>query len=86
MDERISLIKEAIEYKIALEIDYLKPNDEKSRRMIMPHEIGEMEYQGKTYLGVRAFCLRRGENRTFRVDRILDIKRVDLDSSRIGSD
>jgi len=35
-----------------------------------------MEYRGKNYLGMRAFCLKRNEERTFRVDRILDIKEV----------
>jgi ATP-dependent DNA helicase PIF1 len=75
LEDKIGLIKRAIKDKAALEITYLKPNDEKSRRAIMPYEIGEMEYLGKTYMGVRAFCLMRGEDRTFRVDRILEIKR-----------
>jgi predicted DNA-binding transcriptional regulator YafY len=36
--------------------------------------VGEMEYQSKNYLGVRAFCMTRNEERTFRVDRILEIR------------
>jgi ATP-dependent DNA helicase PIF1 len=32
-----------------------------------------MTYQGKSYLGMRAFCLIRNAERTFRVDRILEI-------------
>jgi predicted DNA-binding transcriptional regulator YafY len=53
---------------------YLKPNDERSFRTIMPIHVGAMEYQGKRYVGVRAFCLTRHEERTFRVDRILEMR------------
>jgi predicted DNA-binding transcriptional regulator YafY len=70
------VIKKAIKNKAALEILYLKPNDEKSRRIIKPEMVGEMEYLGKNYLGVRAFCLKRNEERVFRIDRILEIKEV----------
>ena len=73
-DDKVGLIRKAIKDKAALGIVYLKPNDEKSRRVIMPQAMGEMEYQGKTYLGLRAFCLLRREDRTFRIDRILEIK------------
>ena len=55
---------------------YLKPNDEKSTRVVRPEEVGEMEYRGKKYLGMRAFCLKRREERVFRIDRILEIEKV----------
>ena len=71
---KVEAIKQAIENGAMLEITYLKPNDEKSRRIIKPETVGEMEYQGKNYLGVRAFCMKRNEERVFRVDRILEIK------------
>jgi ATP-dependent exoDNAse (exonuclease V) alpha subunit len=74
MDDKILTIKRAIENNAVLEIVYLRPNDEKSRRVIKPEMVGEMEYHGKSYLGVRAFCLKRNEERVFRVDRILDIR------------
>ena len=74
--EKTAVIKRAIQNKTGLQITYLKPNDEKSKRVILPKTIGEMEYQGKTYLGIRAFCLSRGEDRTFRVDRILEMKEI----------
>jgi len=74
VDDKVEMIKRAIERKALLEITYLKPNDEKSRRIIRPEVVGEMEYQGKSYLGVRAFCMKRNEERVFRVDRILEIK------------
>jgi ATP-dependent DNA helicase PIF1 len=74
LDKKVEIIKKAIENKTLLQIVYLKPDDEKSRRTIRPYTIGQMEYGGKTYLGVRAFCLTRKEERTFRVDRILEIE------------
>jgi predicted DNA-binding transcriptional regulator YafY len=33
-----------------------------------------MEYHGKKYFGMRAFCLKRNDDRVFRIDRILEIK------------
>ena len=72
--DKIEIIKNAIKNKAALRIVYLKPNDEKTKRVIRPETVGEMEYNNKKYLGVRAFCLKRNEERTFRVDRILEIE------------
>ena len=74
VDDKVQVIKRAIENRALLEITYLKPNDEKSIRVIRPEMVGDMEYQGKSYLGVRAFCLKRNEERVFRVDRILEIR------------
>jgi hypothetical protein len=68
------MIEDAIEEKRPLEIAYLKSNDEKSRRRIQPLEIGKMEYQGRDFMGVRAFCHFRGQERVFRLDRILDMR------------
>ena len=73
-DGKIEMIRKAIENRTALEMVYLKPNDEKSTRVVIPQTIGEMEYHGKKYLGMRAFCTKRNDDRTFRIDRILDIK------------
>ena len=70
------MIRRAIRSKAALQIVYLKPNDEKTRRVIKPETVGEMEYRGKTYLGVQAFCMKRNEERVFRIDRILEINEV----------
>jgi ATP-dependent DNA helicase PIF1 len=74
-EDKLSLIQDAIEDGAKLKIAYLKPNDEKSRRVIIPREVGEMEYNGRKYTGVRAYCLTRREDRTFRLDRILEIER-----------
>jgi ATP-dependent exoDNAse (exonuclease V) alpha subunit len=74
VDDKIKIIRKAIENKGLLEIVYLKPSDEKTTRIIKPEAVGEMEYQGKKYLGLQAFCLKRNEDRVFRIDRILEIK------------
>jgi ATP-dependent DNA helicase PIF1 len=74
MDGKIELIREAIENRTLLEIVYLKPSDEKTMRIVRPEAVGEMEYRGKKYLGMRAFCMKRNEDRVFRIDRILEIR------------
>jgi hypothetical protein len=74
IDERVMMIEKAIENGSALDITYLKNNDEKSRRTIEPSKMGEMEYKGKNYLGVVAFCRTRQAERVFRVDRMLEIR------------
>jgi ATP-dependent exoDNAse (exonuclease V) alpha subunit len=76
IEEKIHLIKSAIENQSKIEILYLKNNDVKSRRKITPAFVGEMEYSGKTYLGMEAFCHLRNEKRIFRLDRILEISEV----------
>jgi ATP-dependent DNA helicase PIF1 len=73
IEEKRKILERAASEGNSVSIVYLKPNDEKSKRSIVPITIGEMEYKGKTYLGVRGFCLQRHEDRTFRLDRILEI-------------
>lgn len=74
VEDKTALIAKAIAGKTALEIVYLKPDDSKSKRTVLPEAIGEMSYGNKTFLGMRAFCLLRNEERDFRIDRILEIK------------
>ncbi|HIE17219.1 MAG TPA: WYL domain-containing protein [Dehalococcoidia bacterium] len=76
VDEKIEIIKRAIRNNSALRIVYLKPNDEKSKRIVQPKEVGDMEYNGVKYTGLKAFCLKRNEERAFRVDRILEIEEL----------
>lgn len=76
LEEKIRVIKRAIENKSNLDIVYLRPNDEKSRRVIRPKRVGKMEYLGKSYVGVEGFCFLRQDDRVFRVDRILEMKEV----------
>jgi ATP-dependent exoDNAse (exonuclease V) alpha subunit len=68
------VLEKAIKNNTSLKITYLKPNDEKSVRVIRPETMGEMGFAGRTYLGVIAFCMMRNQLRTFRVDRILEIE------------
>ncbi|MBI4163025.1 MAG: AAA family ATPase [Candidatus Aenigmarchaeota archaeon] len=72
--EKISTIERAIKNKSKLDIVYLKSSDEKSRRIILPRRIGEMEFMGKQYMGVEGYCFSRKDDRVFRVDRILEMK------------
>ena len=74
LDEKVELIKKAISSKSNLKITYLKSNDQKSKRVIAPEKVGEMEFMGKSYIGVEGYCFKREENRVFRVDRILEMK------------
>ena len=74
--EKVLLIKQAIENKSSLEITYLKSEDEKTQRMVSPRFVGDMEYRGKPFLGMEAYCHTRKALRNFRVDRILEIHAV----------
>lgn len=76
LEDKIGILKDAAFKKESLEILYLKARDEKSRRTITPLLVEEMEYMGKSFLGLKAFCLARQEERIFRVDRILEIKQT----------
>lgn len=72
--EKIEIIKSAIAGRRKLEITYLKANDEKSRRILTPNKVGRMEYLEKVFTGVRGHDELRGEERVFRVDRILTLQ------------
>lgn len=72
--DKVKMIQEVIEGRKDLEIVYLKPDDTKSRRRIRPEAVEWMEYRGKRFEGLRAYCHERQGLRTFRVDRILEMK------------
>ncbi len=72
-EEKRAIIEDAIRRDLDLEIVYLKPDDTKSVRAIKPLAIEQMEFKGKIFEGLRANCRLRGESRTFRIDRILEI-------------
>jgi len=74
------MITHAIKEQARLKIVYLKSSDEKSERIICPQEVGEMSYQEKSFIGLSAYCLKRSDARIFRVDRILEMERVDKKS------
>lgn len=71
--ERVKIIKDAIDADAMLEMTYLKANDTKSIRTIKPLSVGVATYEGKSFPALRAFCCTRREERTFHVGRILHI-------------
>ncbi|MCX7699033.1 MAG: AAA family ATPase [Candidatus Goldbacteria bacterium] len=73
-DKKVEIIKNAIKNKNKIEIVYLKKNDEKTRRIIIPVETGMMEYIGKRFYGLKAYCYQKKQELIFRIDRILEIK------------
>ena len=76
LEEKIKLIELAIKDGSRLEMTYLKARDEKSRRTVRPLSVGDRKYNTSTFKGLEAHCLKRGETRMFRVDRILELKAV----------
>lgn len=74
VDNKIELIEKAIKDKTNLMMVYLRATDEKSTRIIDPIFVGEMEYSGKTYVGVRGIDANSRSERNFRVDRILELE------------
>ena len=73
LQDKINYINHAIAEKKDLTIIYLKADNQKTKRTIQPYYIGNLKVKETSSLGIKAFCLTRQENRTFRVDRILDI-------------
>lgn len=74
LETKVELLRKAIEDGSHLEITYLKPDDSKSKRVIKPGSVQEMEYMGVKFLGLKAYCLQRQADRNFRVDRILEMR------------
>ncbi len=74
LEQKMDIIKEAIKTKQKLQIVYLKANDEKSKRVIEPSFLGELEYLGKKYTGLIALDAQNQGKRTFRADRILELE------------
>ena len=77
-DNKVAMIRTAINEKKALQIIYLKGNGEKSRRKVWPRSVGEEFYKGVAYPGMSALCDFRQEDRMFRVDRILKMDLLEI--------
>jgi energy-coupling factor transporter ATP-binding protein EcfA2 len=75
-EAKLALIELSIKAKHKLEMTYLKANDTKSKRVILPLTVGEENYQGKKFPGLLAYCTKRGEERMFNVARILELKKI----------
>ena len=72
--EKAALIRRAIKEGAEIGMTYLKADDTLSERLVVPWSVGPQSYQGKSFLGMRAFCRMRGAERMFRVDRILALE------------
>jgi ATP-dependent exoDNAse (exonuclease V) alpha subunit len=75
-DDKIALIEMAIKEKSKLHMVYLKANDTKSTRTIIPLKVGIEDYQGKKFPGMKAFCTNRNEESMFHVGRILKLEKA----------
>ena len=73
-EEKAAAIQRAIEENGQIAMTYLKANDTKSERVVVPVSVGPESFMGTRFLGMRAFCPLRGEERMFRVDRILELE------------
>ncbi len=79
-DEKLSyaqkrvLIAEAISEGRDIEILYLKPDDTKTRRRVHPDSVEMIEYGGRRFEGLIAYCYEREDQRHFKIDRILELK------------
>ena len=76
IEERFELLARAIKEKKKVEIVYLKIKDEKSKRVVVPIEVGEMRYQGRKFKGLKALCTDKDGERVFHIERILEMKIV----------
>lgn len=77
LDTIKNILTEAINSESKVKIIYLKSGNIKSERIIEPHYIEEMEYQGYTFTGLSGYCHKAQEIRTFNVERILEIMPID---------
>jgi transcription antitermination factor NusG len=75
-EDKLALIEQAIKEKSKLDMTYLKANDTKTQRTIIPLTVGTEDYQGKKFPGMLAFCTNRKEERMFHVGRILKLAKV----------
>jgi len=72
-DEKLQIIEQAIQADADVEMEYLKRNDVRTRRRVRPLEAGMRSYSSREFLGMRAWCALRKDERTFRLDRILSL-------------
>lgn len=71
-ETKTQAIERAIADGAQMKITYLKPNDRQDTRVVIPKSVQTESYRDKEFLGMRAYCTLRQEDRVFRVDRILD--------------
>lgn len=75
-DDKCYIIQRVIDEGGKINMTYLKADDTQTTSIIVPETVGAARYQGKEYLGMRAFCEKQQETRMFRVERILEMEEV----------
>jgi ATP-dependent DNA helicase PIF1 len=75
-DEKLRILEAAIREESLLQMVYLKGTDVKSQRTIKPLRLAEMEYAGRFFPGLDAWCMTRRGKRVFNIDRILSLQPV----------
>jgi ATP-dependent DNA helicase PIF1 len=73
-DDKFRILEEAIREESLLQMVYLKGSDERSQRIVKPLRLGEMEYAGRPFPGLEAWCMTRRGRRVFNIDRILSLQ------------
>lgn len=73
LKQKTDLIQQAIEAGQSLDITYLKADQTKTQRVVLPKKISMATYLGEQYLGMKALCTEINQELMFRVDRILAI-------------
>jgi ATP-dependent exoDNAse (exonuclease V) alpha subunit len=77
IENKVILIEQAIQDKKEIDLTYLKANDIKSQRVVVPYYIGQEKYHGKAFIVLKAYCKEKREKRIFMVDRILKMEVID---------
>ena len=73
LENKVKILTNAADAEKTVAITYLKVNDVKSKRSIVPLKVERMTFKGSEFMGVVAHCVDHGDRRVFRVDRILEI-------------
>ena len=76
LKKKIKLLEKAIAKKQQLTMTYLKAKDEKSRRVIQPLRLADMEFKKHKFFGLEALCLEKNSRRNFNVSRIIGLEPV----------
>ena len=73
------LLLSAVRNRERLVIEYVKPGGSPEARTVTPLEVGELYMNDHVFEGLRAHCHERGEERHFRLDRIIGVDPVGHD-------
>jgi len=69
-------LREAVREARPVEMEYTKADGGTNRRVITPSYVGEIEFGGQRFMGMRGHCRLRDEERTFRLDRVVSVNPV----------